>query len=329
MLFDVGMVAGTRAVDHHVMAAVIAACSGKPYTCKGTHPYAHTIESATMSKGVPFNPSSFGDAIDGLRKAGASVVIEMTINNLNRSLCSILSNEVSKALGEDATPFGSSPCCDGTISLKIKGSAGQSLGAFMAKGISVNLEGDTNDYCGKGLCGGNIIVSPPKGSTFKAEENIIVGNVCLYGATGGKMFVRGIAAERFCVRNSGAVAVVEGTGDHACEYMTGGRTVVLGKTGINFAAGMSGGRCGTPPHRSLLPSPPSPLLLHPFSLLPSPFFFLLSLHFLQINDMLPTIYMVYIVLQYTLTPTVTATNRDEHKLAHTRIKHRRRSASFL
>jgi glutamate synthase (NADPH/NADH) len=117
----------------------------------------------------------------------------------------------------------------------------QSCGAFLAPGITIELEGDANDYVGKGLSGGRLIVYPPKQSTFKAEENVIIGNVCLYGATSGEAFIRGIAAERFAVRNSGANAVVEGTGDHACEYMTGGRVVVLGTTGRNFAAGMSGG----------------------------------------------------------------------------------------
>ena len=128
-----------------------------------------------------------------------------------------------------------------TIHIILNGSAGQSLGAFLAPGIKLELEGDSNDYVGKGLSGGKIIVYPPKKSRFKAENNIIVGNVCLYGATSGKAFFSGIAAERFCVRNSGAVAVVEGVGDHGCEYMTGGRAIILGSTGRNFAAGMSGG----------------------------------------------------------------------------------------
>jgi glutamate synthase (NADPH/NADH) len=123
----------------------------------------------------------------------------------------------------------------------MSGSAGQSCGAFLAPGITIELEGDANDYVGKGLSGGRLIVYPPKQAKFKAEENIIIGNVCLYGATSGEAFIRGIAAERFAVRNSGANAVVEGTGDHGCEYMTGGRVVVLGATGRNFAAGMSGG----------------------------------------------------------------------------------------
>ena len=127
------------------------------------------------------------------------------------------------------------------MKIKFNGSAGQSLGAFLAKGVSIELEGDANDYVGKGLSGGKLTIYPPKISTFAPEENILVGNVCLYGATGGKAFFRGLAAERFCVRNSGASAVIEGVGDHGCEYMTGGRAVILGSTGRNFAAGMSGG----------------------------------------------------------------------------------------
>lgn len=128
-----------------------------------------------------------------------------------------------------------------TINISLKGSAGQSFGAFLVGGVTLNLEGDANDYVGKGLCGGKIVIQPPKESTFESHLNVIVGNVCLYGATSGKAYFRGIAAERFCVRNSGVTAVVEGVGDHGCEYMTGGIVVVLGLTGRNFAAGMSGG----------------------------------------------------------------------------------------
>lgn len=128
-----------------------------------------------------------------------------------------------------------------TINISLKGSAGQSFGAFLVGGVTLNLEGDANDYVGKGLCGGTIIIKPPTESTFESHLNVIVGNVCLYGATSGKAYFRGIAAERFCVRNSGVTAVVEGVGDHGCEYMTGGVCVILGLTGRNFAAGMSGG----------------------------------------------------------------------------------------
>ena len=129
----------------------------------------------------------------------------------------------------------------GTIDLHFTGSAGQSFGAFVPKGIRLELEGDANDYVGKGFSGGEMVIYPPQAATFKPEENIIIGNTAFYGATGGEAFIRGVAGERFCVRNSGVTAVVEGVGDHGCEYMTGGRVVVLGKTGRNFAAGMSGG----------------------------------------------------------------------------------------
>ena len=160
--------------------------------------------------------------------------IELNIVNINRTVGTILSHEIAKRHGQAGLP-------DDCIRLKLNGSAGQSLGAFLAHGVTIELEGDANDYVGKGLSGGRVIVYPPKNSTFVPEENIIVGNVCLYGATGGEAFFRGRAAERFAVRNSGANAVIEGVGDHGCEYMTGGRVVILGRTGRNFAAGMSGG----------------------------------------------------------------------------------------
>ncbi|MDP7291612.1 MAG: glutamate synthase large subunit, partial [Verrucomicrobiota bacterium] len=167
-------------------------------------------------------------------EAGEPVEIELPIINTNRTVGTILSHELAKAHGVDLLP-------DDTVNIKFHGSAGQSFSAFLAKGVSMELEGDANDYVGKGLSGGRLVIYPPKESTFKPEENILVGNVCLYGATGGKAFFRGQAAERFCVRNSGAQAVIEGVGDHGCEYMTGGRAVILGPAGRNFAAGMSGG----------------------------------------------------------------------------------------
>ena len=165
---------------------------------------------------------------------GEPVEIELPIINTNRTVGTILSHELAKAHGAELLP-------DDTVRIKFNGSAGQSFSAFLAKGVSMELEGDANDYVGKGLSGGKLVIYPPKVSTFAAEENIIVGNVCLYGATSGKAFFSGRAAERFCVRNSGAHAVIEGVGDHGCEYMTGGRVVILGPTGRNFAAGMSGG----------------------------------------------------------------------------------------
>ena len=167
-------------------------------------------------------------------QTGEAVQIELPVANTNRTVGTTLSHEVVKAWGEQGLP-------DDTIVIRLDGSAGQSLGAWLANGVTIDLKGDANDYVGKGLSGGRIVVSPPEGTGFSAEENIIVGNVCLYGATSGKAFFRGKAAERFCIRNSGAIAVVEGVGDHGCEYMTGGRVVVLGAVGRNFAAGMSGG----------------------------------------------------------------------------------------
>jgi glutamate synthase (NADPH/NADH) large chain len=143
--------------------------------------------------------------------------------------------------GRIARMYGSEGLPDGTIRCRFTGSAGQSFGAFLVRGVELYLEGDSNDYLGKGLSGGRIIVVPPKGSVFEADKNIIIGNTVLYGATSGETYISGIAGERFGVRNSGAIAVVEGVGNHCCEYMTGGRIVVLGSTGSNFAAGMSGG----------------------------------------------------------------------------------------
>ncbi|MFZ5429963.1 MAG: glutamate synthase large subunit [Bacteroidota bacterium] len=167
-------------------------------------------------------------------KAQEKVWISHKINNVDRTIGAMLSGEISLRYGEAGLPAD-------TIHCTFRGTAGQSFGAFLAKGVSFRLEGDANDYFGKGLSGGKIVVVPPQGSTFRPEENIIIGNTSLYGATSGEAYIRGMAGERFCVRNSGAKAVVEGTGDHCCEYMTGGRAVILGKTGRNFAAGMSGG----------------------------------------------------------------------------------------
>ena len=160
--------------------------------------------------------------------------VEVPIRNVNRVVGTILGSEVSRRYG----PAGLPP---DTITFRFKGSAGQSFGAFVPKGMTLLLSGDANDYFGKGLSGGRLVAAPPPDSTFVPEENIIIGNVALYGATAGSAFIRGVAGERFGVRNSGAHTVVEGTGDHACEYMTGGRVVIIGPTGRNFGAGMSGG----------------------------------------------------------------------------------------
>ena len=160
--------------------------------------------------------------------------LDYTIKNTDRTVGAILSNEISKKYGEKGLP-------KGTLKLNFTGAAGQSFGAFATKGLEMKIEGNTNDYFGKGLSGATLVVKVPKKSTFKSHENIITGNVALYGATSGEAYINGIAGERFCVRNSGATAVVEGVGDHGCEYMTGGIALILGKIGRNFAAGMSGG----------------------------------------------------------------------------------------
>ncbi|MDT0552649.1 glutamate synthase large subunit [Urechidicola vernalis] len=162
------------------------------------------------------------------------MTLNYEIKNTDRTVGAIVSNEISKKYGHLGLP-------EDTININFTGSAGQSLGAFGAHGLTFNVDGNTNDYLGKGLSGAKLIIKRPKGATFKAEENIIVGNVCLFGAVEGQAYINGIAGERFAVRNSGATTVVEGVGDHCCEYMTGGRVAVLGKTGRNFAAGMSGG----------------------------------------------------------------------------------------
>ncbi|MGZ4206199.1 MAG: glutamate synthase large subunit, partial [Actinomycetota bacterium] len=174
-----------------------------------------------------------GRCLPALEK-GTPVSFELPIRNVNRTVGTMLGYEVSKRWGGEGLP-------DDTIKIRFRGSAGQSFGAFLPRGITLTLEGDANDYLAKGLSGGKIIVRPDRDARFRASENIIAGNVILYGATGGEVFIRGVVGERFCVRNSGTHAVVEGVGDHGCEYMTGGRAVVLGKTGRNFGAGMSGG----------------------------------------------------------------------------------------
>ncbi len=162
------------------------------------------------------------------------VSLDLPIRNVNRTVGTMLGSEVTRRFGGAGLP-------DDTIRVTFTGSAGQSFGAFVPSGISLRLLGDANDYFGKGLSGGKLVLTPAPESRLVAEENIIAGNVILYGATAGEVFIRGLVGERFCVRNSGATAVVEGVGDHGCEYMTGGRAVVLGRTGRNFAAGMSGG----------------------------------------------------------------------------------------
>ena len=191
-------------------------------TCDQIHEIEH-VKDVSM-----INASK--DAIERQRE----VSLEYAIGNTDRAVGAMLSGTVALKYGHDGLP-------DETINVKFKGSAGQSFGAFLAHGISFKLEGEANDYLGKGLSGGHISVQPPVRSNFDAEKNTIAGNTLLYGATSGEVYINGRVGERFAVRNSGAIAVVEGAGDHCCEYMTGGRVVVLGDTGRNFAAGMSGG----------------------------------------------------------------------------------------
>jgi glutamate synthase (NADPH) large chain len=186
------------------------------------HGLEHALDNTLIAQAAP--------AIE----RGERVEIDLPIRNVNRTVGTMLGHEITKRHGGAGLP-------DDTVVVRLTGSAGQSLGAFVPRGVTLRLEGDANDYLGKGLSGGRIIAAPPASSPFVAEENIIAGNVILYGATSGEVFLRGVVGERFCVRNSGAVAVVEGVGDHACEYMTGGRVVILGTTGRNFGAGMSGG----------------------------------------------------------------------------------------
>jgi glutamate synthase domain-containing protein 3 len=165
---------------------------------------------------------------------GERVRAALEIRNVHRAVGAMLSGEIVRRVGHTGLS-------DDTISLTFTGSAGQSFGAFAVRGVTLELIGEANDYCGKGLSGGRIVVRPPKGAKFLPDETVIVGNTTLYGATAGEALFGGVAGERFAVRNSGATAVVEGVGDHGCEYMTGGIVVVLGRTGRNFAAGMSGG----------------------------------------------------------------------------------------
>ena len=164
---------------------------------------------------------------------GQKKSLQIDVSNVDRALGTILRSEITRQYPEGLS--------EDTFTIQCSGSGGQSFGAFIPRGLTLELIGDSNDYFGKGLSGGKLVVYPPKSARFKAEDNIIIGNVALYGATSGKAFINGVAGERFCVRNSGAMAVVEGVGDHGCESMTGGRVAVLGPTGKNFAAGMSGG----------------------------------------------------------------------------------------
>ncbi|MEW6355452.1 MAG: glutamate synthase large subunit [Planctomycetota bacterium] len=219
------------AIDHWKargldLTPILAQCPGDDFPRRCVRPQDHELEKTLDNELI----KTSGPALD----KKAPVEIETPIRNIHRAVGTMLSGEIVRRYGAEGLP-------DNTIRLTFRGSAGQSLGAFLAAGVAIRIEGDANDYMGKGMSGGRIVVVPPAGSLFRPEENIIVGNVVLYGATAGELYVNGIAGERFAVRNSGATAVVEGVGDHGCEYMTGGAVVVIGSTGNNFAAGMSGG----------------------------------------------------------------------------------------
>jgi glutamate synthase (ferredoxin) len=198
------------------------------------HVNTHRVESQDHGIAESLDMTTLLPACRQAIEARKPVVLDLPIRNINRTVGTILSSEITRRHGAAGLP-------DGTIRINFSGTAGQSVMAFGVPGVTVTVEGDVNDYCGKGLSGGRVVVKPSRQASFAAEENVIAGNVVLYGATSGEVFIRGIAGERFCVRNSGAEAVVEGVGDHGCEYMTGGRAVILGETGRNFAAGMSGG----------------------------------------------------------------------------------------
>ena len=222
----------------------------------GQHPKAHTLDFRDLlfvetkdeqGKSAVYRCTTSQDhgiatVIDQtlIRRARASLenreatTVAIAIENSNRAFGAMLSGEVAARYGAEGLP-------DGTITVVATGTAGQAFGAFVTRGITITLEGDANDYVGKGLSGGVLAVRPPSRAKYKGEENVIVGNTCLYGATSGRAFFAGRGGERFAVRNSGATAIVEGVGDHGCEYMTGGTVVVLGLTGRNFGAGMSGG----------------------------------------------------------------------------------------
>ena len=221
-----------HAVDHWKAKGVdISKLLYSPVTGPEVGRYCTDIQDHSLEKSLDL--STLLDLCRPAIERGEKVIVQLPIKNTNRVVGTILGNEITKRHPEGLP--------DGTVHLQFTGSAGQSLGAFVPKGVTIELEGDANDYVGKGLSGGRIMIYPSPAATFVAEDNIIIGNVALYGATGGELFIRGMAGERFAVRNSGVDTVVEGVGDHGCEYMTGGRVVVLGVTGRNFAAGMSGG----------------------------------------------------------------------------------------
>jgi glutamate synthase domain-containing protein 3 len=239
---------GFRTVDEMVgrVDKIDAAIADLHWKAKGINLssilYNPTLPSRVARRKMQAQDHGLDKALDHVLIARAAPALEsqtrvtgsFAIRNVHRTVGAMLGGEIARRYGSTGLP-------DGTIHFKFAGSAGQSFGAFVPSGVTLELEGDANDYVGKGLSGGRIIAYPPKTSSFLPEESILVGNVVLYGATTGEAFFNGIAGERFAVRNSGATAVVEGVGDHGCEYMTNGTVIVLGSTGRNFAAGMSGG----------------------------------------------------------------------------------------
>jgi glutamate synthase (ferredoxin) len=222
-----------RAIEHWKAQGLdFSSIFYQPEVGEGVGRYCQILQDHELEKTLDL--TTLLDLCKPAIEEGKQVRAELPIKNINRTVGTITGSEITKKHGAKGLP-------DDTIKIKFNGSAGQSFGAFMPPGMTLELEGDANDYIGKGLSGGKIIVYPPKVTTFDPAENILIGNVALYGATSGEAYFNGVAGERFCVRNSGALAVVEGVGDHGCEYMTGGRAIILGKTGRNFAAGMSGG----------------------------------------------------------------------------------------
>lgn len=207
-----------------------------PILAVAQNPYQQTLHHSVVQDhglGNALDTQLLTQCVSAINDA-TPIQLDLSISNVNRTVGTMLGSAVTKKWGSAGLPLD-------TISLRFTGSAGQSLGAFLPNGISILLHGDANDYLGKGLSGGRIVLRPSTRATFSPQDNVIAGNVIGYGATSGEIFINGLVGERFCVRNSGATAVVEGIGDHGCEYMTGGRVVVLGVTGRNFAAGMSGG----------------------------------------------------------------------------------------
>ena len=219
-------------IDHWKASTLdLGAVFHQPRTPNGTA--IRCVEAQDHGLDDPLNARLVADAAPAVER-GAKVVHSYEVRNVNRAVGTTLSYHVARRYGLAGLP-------DDTITCRFRGSAGQSFGAFASRGMTLVLEGEANDYLGKGLSGGKLIVRVPEGSMFEPAENVIAGNTVLYGATGGEAYINGLAGERFCVRNSGARVVVEGVGDHGCEYMTGGLVAVLGLTGVNFAAGMSGG----------------------------------------------------------------------------------------